>query len=56
MMASREGGTTSLHLNEQIQPKCGRALLFQHRQLHEGREVTSGVKYVPRTDVMYRSE
>lgn len=37
-----------------IEPKPGRALLFQHRLLHEGSEVTRGVKYVLRSDVMYR--
>jgi hypothetical protein len=31
------------------------ALLFQHQLLHEGSEVTSGVKYVVRSDVMYRT-
>ena len=30
------------------------ALLFQHRLLHEGAEVTAGVKYVVRSDIMYR--
>lgn len=34
-------------------PKQGKALLFDHRQLHEGSEVFDGVKYVLRTDVMY---
>ena len=38
-----------------IAPKAGRALLFQHMQLHEGCVVTRGVKYVLRTDVMYRA-
>ena len=50
------GETTFLDLRECVQPKRGRALLFQHRQLHEGSEVLSGVKYVLRTDIMYRSE
>lgn len=38
-----------------IAPKKGQALLFAHRQLHEGSAVVSGVKYVLRTDVMYRA-
>jgi hypothetical protein len=32
----------------------GHALLFQHRLLHEGCPVRSGIKYVLRSDVMYR--
>lgn len=49
------GGETSF-LDESlvIEPRTGRALLFQHMQLHEGCAVTEGVKYVLRTDVMYR--
>lgn len=37
-----------------IQPKTGMALLFFHDLEHEGSAVTQGVKYVLRTDVMYR--
>ena len=37
-----------------ITPKAGAALLFQHPIIHEGSEVISGVKYVVRTDLMYR--
>jgi predicted 2-oxoglutarate/Fe(II)-dependent dioxygenase YbiX len=36
-----------------VQPRTGAALLFQHRQLHEGCVVREGVKYVLRSDVMY---
>ena len=32
----------------------GWGLIFQHPLLHEGSEVTSGTKYVARTDLMYR--
>lgn len=39
-----------------IKPETGMALLFIHDTWHEGAEVTSGVKYVLRTDVMYRGE
>ena len=35
-----------------VTPKTGLALLFQHFLLHEGSSVTSGVKYVLRSDVM----
>ena len=37
-----------------IEPRTGMALLFQHPIVHEGSEVTAGVKYVVRTDLMYR--
>lgn len=38
-----------------ITPRKSQALVFAHQQLHEGAAVTSGVKYVLRTDVMYRA-
>jgi hypothetical protein len=37
-----------------VTPKCGMALVFRHKLLHTGAGVTSGRKYVLRTDVMYR--
>lgn len=50
-----EGGQTALlELGVDIQPKTGRALLFQHHVLHEGCEVLRGVKYAVRSDIMYR--
>lgn len=36
-----------------VVPKAGKVLIFEHRILHEGSEVTSGQKYCLRTDVMY---
>ena len=49
-----EGGeTTFLELDEAIRPRTGQGLLFQHPVLHEGSEVTSGVKYAIRSDIMY---
>lgn len=36
-----------------ITPQTGTLLLFSHRLWHEGQRVTSGRKYVLRTDVMY---
>ncbi len=36
-----------------VTPVRGTALVFRHRQLHEGGIVESGRKYVLRTDVMY---
>jgi hypothetical protein len=39
-----------------VQPVAGTALVFMHDRVHTGEEVLSGVKYVLRTDVMYRRE
>ena len=49
-----EGGETSFKDDATIHPKTGDALMFMHRQLHTGAEVTRGVKYVIRTDIMYQ--
>lgn len=50
-----EGGNTTLVLeNEEIVPKTGMLLLFEHKIMHCGRPVTNGTKYVLRTDVMYK--
>ena len=52
-----EGGSTPLiGINEIIYPKEGMMLLFDHKILHAGTSVTEGVKYVIRTDVMYKNE
>jgi 2OG-Fe(II) oxygenase superfamily len=52
------GGTTNFYLygDEKmiVWPKRGTALVFHHPLLHEGTPVEKGVKYVLRTDVMYR--
>ena len=37
-----------------IKPKTGMALVFHHPLRHEGKEITSGTKYVLRTDIMYK--
>jgi hypothetical protein len=56
------GGATTFYswnMNERIDvvPKCGRVLLFQHRDiLHSGDDVESGVKLTMRTDIMYAKE
>lgn len=47
-----EGGQTDFRQLE-ISPKTGRAIAFEHNLLHEGKAVTSGIKYAVRTDVMY---
>lgn len=52
-----EGGHTTFATVPEIsiKPKTGMGLLFQHPIIHEGSLVTAGVKYVARTDLMYRS-
>ena len=46
------GGTTQFEELE-VKGKRGMALVFEHEQLHRGAEVTRGMKYVLRSDVMY---
>ena len=50
------GGETAFYVEPEIKitPKAGSILVFQHDITHEGCEVVSGIKYVVRTDVMYR--
>lgn len=58
------GGETLFHLHEgsveddaadlRVAPHVGMALLFRHDVLHTGAVVLDGVKYVLRTDVMFR--
>ena len=48
-----EGGETTF--NELIiKPKTGSCLIFLHDLEHEGAQLTSGTKYVLRTDIMYQ--
>jgi prolyl 4-hydroxylase len=51
-----EGGNTTFATEPEVSitPKIGMGLLFQHPIIHEGSVVTSGIKYVARTDLMYR--
>ena len=49
-----EGGGTGFSRSETVEPVRGSSLVFLHRLKHQGHTVTSGVKYVLRTDVMYR--
>ncbi|KAH9863887.1 hypothetical protein J1614_009819 [Plenodomus biglobosus] len=57
-----EGGATSFESYNMarrldVVPKCGRVLLFQHRNLlHSGDDVISGTKLTLRTDIMYALE
>ena len=50
-----EGGETKFN-KLSIAPKQGMALIFLHDLEHEGCPVTAGMKYVLRTDIMYRLE
>ncbi|KAL8566114.1 hypothetical protein ACOMHN_051840 [Nucella lapillus] len=38
-----------------IQPEPGLAIVFNHQRLHEGQKLSSGVKYMLRTDIMFRN-
>jgi predicted 2-oxoglutarate/Fe(II)-dependent dioxygenase YbiX len=48
------GGETIFASGEIIRPAAGTALIFHHPLRHEGSLLTAGVKYVLRTDIMYR--
>ena len=50
-----EGGETTFN-NLTIQPRQGTALVFLHDLEHEGSSVRQGIKYVLRTDIMFRLE
>ncbi|KAM9965431.1 hypothetical protein ACTFIW_005247 [Dictyostelium discoideum] len=55
-----KGGETTFFVGPnqeeiKVNPSTGMVILFQHRILHQGSPVVSGVKYVIRTDVMYNS-
>ncbi len=51
-----EGGETAFLVDPEkiIKPQTGMGLIFQHPIIHEGCEVAKGVKFVLRTDLMYR--
>ena len=53
-----EGGETRFFVEPEvvIKPKTGSALFFQHPIIHEGCEIHAGVKYVLRTDLVYRND
>lgn len=48
-----QGGETKF-IRSIVRPKRGCLLLFKHELIHEGCPVLEGVKYVLRTDVMYK--
>ena len=47
------GGETDFR-DFKISPQKGTAVLFVHDTWHEGAQVTYGVKYIARSDVLYR--
>lgn len=51
-----DGGETTFLTKPEIvvKPIAGDGVVFQHPIIHEGSIVNSGVKYVARTDIMYR--
>jgi len=49
----KEGGATKFATRE-ITPETGKALIFRHELIHEGCPVLKGIKYVLRTDIMYK--
>jgi predicted 2-oxoglutarate/Fe(II)-dependent dioxygenase YbiX len=56
--ASRRGEGRGRKFDNRVRfaarPRAGSAVVFDHELLHEGAEVTRGVKYAVRTDVIYR--
>lgn len=48
-----KGGETQF-IESTIQPEQGKALIFKHELSHAGCPVIEGIKYVLRTDIMYR--
>ncbi len=48
-----EGGETTFE-EHTIVPKKGQALVFEHSLRHAGEPIISGLKYVLRTDIMYK--
>ncbi|MEO1053041.1 MAG: 2OG-Fe(II) oxygenase [Bacteroidota bacterium] len=50
-----QGGETAFE-DLVISPETGDAIIFPHSVFHEGKEVVIGLKYVLRTDIMYRRQ
>ena len=46
------GGETRFEWTK-VEGKAGMALVFEHGLIHEGAELTAGLKYVLRSDVMF---
>ena len=56
IMRIKAHGPEVAGINTKLTPETGLGLLFQHPIIHEGAEVKAGIKYVVRTDLMYRTE
>jgi len=41
---------------ESVKPEAGMALIFLHMTRHEGARLTSGTKYILRSDVLFKRE
>lgn len=51
-----KGGETKFRQDETVViPKTGKALIFEHQLWHQGVTLVSGVKYVMRTDIVFKS-
>lgn len=50
----RRSGLSTATVAFEVKPETGKALVFNHEELHEGAPVEAGRKYVLRSDVMYR--
>jgi hypothetical protein len=49
------GGCTKFRQdNLEIQPRTGKALIFEHHLWHQGKSLQSGTKYVLRTDIVFQ--
>ena len=60
--AEFQGGATRFYADRfvaqpdfEVRPKAGLGIVFSHAFWHDGEHVTSGTKYVLRTDVLYRA-
>lgn len=51
-MTPTKGGATRFETLA-LEGQSGMALIFEHGLIHEGGEVSQGLKYVLRSDVMY---
>lgn len=50
------GSTRFRDAQVDVFPRVGKAVLFRHELWHAGMPVNDGVKYVLRTDVLFKSE
>jgi hypothetical protein len=48
------GKQTQDRVSKQIVPMPGMVLVFDHNMLHEGEKLIGGVKYLMRSDVVYK--